>query len=46
MTAWIEFLKRQYRNGNITDADLENIYIPKGTKGNNKLSTDEKNAIK
>ena len=46
MTAWIEFLKRQYRNGNITDADLENIYIPKGIKGNNKLSTEEKNAIK
>ena len=46
MTAWIEFLKRQYRKGNITDADLEDIYIPKGIKGNNKLSASEKNEIK
>jgi len=46
MTAWIEFLKRQYRNGVITDTDLEDIYIPKGIKGNNKLTTEQKNEIK
>lgn len=46
MTSWVNFLKIRYRQGKVTDAELEEIAVPKSIKNTKKLTADEKAAIK